>query len=161
MDIIKKLEIECSAEDHQNILIAYADLAGLDGIEQTADGLIIHSDQSVAISAYIEQISILPFMSSDKISISEVPEENWNKQWESSFKPIRVDSFCGVRASFHQQLEDVEHEIVINPELAFGTGHHQTTYMMIEQMKDIELWMWYCNLSHTCRVLRSEIGLWY
>jgi len=138
MDIIKRLEIECSAEDHQNILIAYADLAGIDGIEQTAKGLIIHSNQSVAISEYIEQISILPFMSSDKISISEVPEENWNKQWESSFQPIRVDSFCGVRASFHQQLEDVEHEIVINPELAFGTGHHETTYMMIEQMKDID-----------------------
>ena len=138
MEIIKKLEIECSAEDHQNILIAYADLAGLDGIEQTADGLIIHSDQSVAISVYIEQISSLPFISSDEINVSEVPKENWNKQWESSFQPIRVEQFCGVRASFHKALNDVEHEIIINPELAFGTGHHETTYMMIEQMKDIE-----------------------
>jgi len=138
MHVIKKLEITCSAEEHQNILIAYADLAGLDGIEQTSEGLIIHSDQSGAILDYIEQISLLPFISSDKISLSEVPKENWNKQWESSFQPIRVEQFCGVRASFHKALNDVDHEIIINPELAFGTGHHETTYMMIEQMKDIE-----------------------
>ncbi len=138
MDVIKKLEITCSAEDHQNILIAYADLAGLDGIEQTSEGLIIHSDQSGAISDYIEQISLLPFISSDKISLSEVPKENWNKQWESSFQPIKVDDFCGVRAGFHEPLLHVDHEIIINPELAFGTGHHETTYMMIEQMRDID-----------------------
>ena len=138
MDIILKLEIQCSAEDHQNILIAYADQAGLDGIEQTTSGLIIHSDRSDAITAYIEQIKILPFITSESIIQSEVPKENWNKQWESSFQPIRVGEFCGVRAGFHEPLHHVDHEIIINPELAFGTGHHETTYMMIEQMKDID-----------------------
>lgn len=138
MDIILKLEIQCSAEDHQNILIAYADQAGLDGIEQTTSGLIIHSDRSDAITEYVEQIKILPFITSESIIQSEVPKENWNKQWESSFQPIRVGEFCGVRAGFHEPLHHVDHEIIINPELAFGTGHHETTYMMIEQMKDID-----------------------
>ena len=130
MDIILKLEIQCSAEDHQNILIAYADQAGLDGIEQTTSGLIIHSDRSDAITEYVEQIKILPFITSESIIQSEVPKENWNKQWESSFQPIRVGEFCGVRAGFHEPLHHVDHEIIINPELAFGTGHHETTYMM-------------------------------
>lgn len=137
MGLIKKLEIDCSSEDLQDILIAYADHAGLDGIEQTADGLIIHSDQSEAITQYIELISDLPFISDNSYKLTEVAEENWNKKWETSFQPIRVGEFCGVRAGFHDSLSDVEHEIIINPELAFGTGHHETTYMMIEQMKDM------------------------
>lgn len=135
--MILKLEILCSAEDHQNIMIAYADRAGLDGIEQTTSGLIIHSDRADAISEYIEEIKFLPFINSEHIILSEVPKENWNKQWESSFQPIRVGEFCGVRAGFHETLHRVDHEIIINPELAFGTGHHETTYMMIEQMKGI------------------------
>jgi ribosomal protein L11 methyltransferase len=138
MDIIKKLEIQCSAEEHQDILIAYADRAGLDGIEQTSEGLVIHSDRASSIHAYVEEISMLPFVSPADIMLSEVPKENWNKQWESSFQPIRVGQFCGVRAGFHEVLTDVEHEIIINPELAFGTGHHETTYMMIDQMQEMD-----------------------
>lgn len=69
----------------------------------------------------------------------DVPYQNWNKAWEAAFQPIRVDDFCGVRATFHEPMQGVEHEIVIDPEMAFGTGHHATTYMMIQAMRDTNL----------------------
>jgi ribosomal protein L11 methyltransferase len=50
-----------------------------------------------------------------------------------------VDDFCGIRASFHQTIKNVEHEIIITPKMSFGTGHHATTYLMIKAMKNIDL----------------------
>ncbi len=75
---------------------------------------------------------------------SIIEEENWNAKWESSFKPIVVnDSVCrtpwvAIRAGFHQPITSVKHEIIITPKMSFGTGHHATTYLMIEQMEGID-----------------------
>ena len=63
--------------------------------------------------------------------------ENWNEVWESNFHPVRVGSFCGIRAGFHAPIADVEHELIITPKMAFGTGHHETTHMMVQLMEDI------------------------
>lgn len=67
-----------------------------------------------------------------------IEEENWNAQWESSFEPIIVGDFVGIRAGFHKPIKNVQHEIIITPKMSFGTGHHATTYMMIEQMQSID-----------------------
>ncbi len=66
-----------------------------------------------------------------------IKERNWNEIWESNFQPVSVEGFCGIRADFHPPFENMEHEIIINPKMAFGTGHHETTFMMMEFMKDI------------------------
>jgi ribosomal protein L11 methyltransferase len=68
-----------------------------------------------------------------------IPYKNWNVLWESNFHPVIVDDFCGIRASFHPPFESVKHELVINPKMAFGTGHHETTFMVIQMMKDLPL----------------------
>ncbi len=69
-----------------------------------------------------------------------LPEENWNARWEASFQPVRVGAFCGIRAAFHASFEPpVLHELVIQPKMAFGTGHHETTYMMVELMQNLPL----------------------
>lgn len=61
-----------------------------------------------------------------------VPDQDWNKEWEENFfKPIVVDDRCLVRSSFHEREVDTEYEIIINPQMAFGTGHHETTCLMI------------------------------
>ncbi len=66
-----------------------------------------------------------------------LPGQNWNAVWESNFQPVRVDNFCGVRAEFHEPLEGVQHELVIQPRMAFGTGHHATTEMVLRAMQHL------------------------
>ena len=67
-----------------------------------------------------------------------LPAKNWNQVWESNFSPIRIDDFCHIIADFHTSIPTFQHEIKIQPEMAFGTGHHETTYMMIKSMKTID-----------------------
>ena len=67
-----------------------------------------------------------------------LPAKNWNQVWESNFNPIRIDDFCHIIADFHTSIPTFQHEIKIQPEMAFGTGHHETTYMMIKSMKTID-----------------------
>jgi len=71
--------------------------------------------------------------------LNTIPEQNWNQVWESNFEPITVDDFVGVRASFHQPIENVQHEIIITPKMSFGTGHHATTWMMMKDMQSLDL----------------------
>jgi len=80
----------------------------------------------------------------------ELPEQNWNAIWESSFKPVTVGDFCYIRADFHPVDTHARYQLLINPKMAFGTAHHETTYMMIETMQDLKL--------EGCRVLDFGTG---
>lgn len=72
------------------------------------------------------------------VKIEALPEKNWNAEWESSFQPVLIDDFCAIRASFHQPITVCDYEIVIDPRMAFGTGHHETTELMIRQMRNLD-----------------------
>ncbi len=74
----------------------------------------------------------------NEYKIYEVENQNWNAIWEASFQPVTVGDFCQVRADFHEPTPSIKHDIIINPKMAFGTGHHATTYMMIQLMENTD-----------------------
>ncbi len=65
--------------------------------------------------------------------------KNWNKIWESQFNPIAIDQFCYIRAPFHEPSTGYALEIIIHPKMSFGTGHHETTGLMISAMQHLAL----------------------
>lgn len=72
-------------------------------------------------------------------NVIEIEQQNWNAQWESSFEPIEIDQFCRIRAPFHEPDNSFDYELIIEPKMSFGTGHHATTRLIIQFMKNIEL----------------------
>ena len=83
----------------------------------------------------------LPLMSSPEVEISytyqPMPNINWNEEWEKNFSPINIEEKVLIRAEFHEPRPDL-HEIIIQPKMSFGTGHHPTTHLMIQQMLDMD-----------------------
>jgi ribosomal protein L11 methyltransferase len=70
-------------------------------------------------------------------SLSDLEDKNWNAEWESNFDPVKIGDSVLIRADFHPANSEVKHEIVINPEMSFGTGHHETTSLMIRLMLEL------------------------
>lgn len=78
--------------------------------------------------------------SSTKISykINDIDQENWNQKWESEFEPVHINDHCVVRAHFHNSFPEIEHELIITPKMSFGTGHHPTTFLMLNKMFELD-----------------------
>lgn len=72
-------------------------------------------------------------------SVAEIENKNWNEEWESNFAPVLVEGKCLIRANFHSKDSSVKDEVIITPKMSFGTGHHATTYMMVNEMYNIDL----------------------
>lgn len=119
------------------ILIAFLSELPFDSFEETDDGFnayLIEKEDITKIEVNLTDLQArFPFQY-EKVSIAP---RNWNAEWEASFQPVKVGNFCGVRADFHPPMSDVKYEIVINPKMAFGTGHHETTYMMMQEMRNL------------------------
>jgi len=69
---------------------------------------------------------------------NEVEQTNWNAEWEKNFKPIQVDDLVSIRAPFHENPH-LKYDIVIVPKMSFGTGHHETTHMMVQHLLALDL----------------------
>jgi len=131
-----KLQFSETAEGQHDQLIALLADIGFTGFEEEESILNAFIEEENFKSVDLEDVlKKIPANYSKTI----VNEENWNAQWESSFEPILVNYFVGIRAFFHPPIPQVKYEIVITPKMSFGTGHHATTYMMIEQMEALDL----------------------
>jgi ribosomal protein L11 methyltransferase len=119
-------------EDEQDLLIAA--LASLDavGFEQTEKELLVYFEEQNFRSYEVSDL-----LKARPIQINTVAEKNWNEAWEQEFQPVVVEDFCAIRAQFHPPITGIPFEVIITPKMSFGTGHHATTYMMVEQMKPL------------------------
>jgi ribosomal protein L11 methyltransferase len=106
-------------------------------------------DSDSGIVAYIQKqfwteniLDDLHILSSPEFQISytieEIDQVNWNEEWEKNFEAIEVDGICHVRAPFHPKT-DAKYDIVIEPKMSFGTGHHETTHMMIQHLLETDV----------------------
>lgn len=127
-----QLTIEAT-EAEQEILIGQLSPLAATGFEQTTGKLLAYF-QEEAFPSYEVHAVLKKFV----CHINTVAEQNWNAEWERSFQPVLVGDFCAVRAHFHPPVPNVKHEIIITPKMSFGTGHHATTHMMLEQMQYID-----------------------
>ena len=122
-----------ATEQEQEILISQLEELYANGFEQTQDALIAYFPEN-----NFESYAVNGILKNYQYSITTVEEQNWNAVWESNFEPVVVEDFCAIRAEFHEPITNVSYEIVITPKMSFGTGHHATTYMMMQQMKDMD-----------------------
>ena len=113
--------------------------AGFTMFEETPEGLraFIPSSDFDADSLE-ESISLFREQAQITWNKKEIPFQNWNRIWEENFKPIYIGTRLCVRAPFHQPEPEYTHEIIMNPEMAFGTGHHETTYAMLEMILELD-----------------------
>jgi ribosomal protein L11 methyltransferase len=116
------------------ILIAELGFAGFESFVETKTGVTAYIQKEDWNTNILDGIQILK---SEEFKINytfnEIEQTNWNAEWESNFNPIVVDDICTVRAPFHD-IPTTEYDIIIEPKMSFGTGHHETTHMMIQHI---------------------------
>tara|TARA_B100001778_G_scaffold30965_1_gene22433 strand:- start:2156 stop:2989 length:834 start_codon:yes stop_codon:yes gene_type:complete len=114
---------------------------GCDSFEETENGFNAYipgnelNDDLIKHLKTLVQRNDLDF----EFSCEEIPSKNWNEIWESSFEPIIVGDWCSILAPFHKNVYNTKYTIIIKPQMSFGTGHHETTFMMVETMKSVDL----------------------
>jgi len=122
-------------EPATEILIAELGFAGFESFVETNDGVIAYIQKEEHNDAILEDIYALKNPEFKiKYIVEEIAQVNWNEEWEKNFNPILIDNSVYIRAPFHQPIQDVAQDIVIEPKMSFGTGHHQTTHMMVKHL---------------------------
>lgn len=127
--------ISASEEFHKDLLINSLSQIGFDTFEETGLGFKAYIPSSDLDQDKLNSLNqAFAEMFTFSYEINSIPHQNWNEVWESNFEPLLVSNSCYIRATFHEPHPEYEFEIVIDPKMAFGTGHHQTTALMMEYM---------------------------
>jgi ribosomal protein L11 methyltransferase len=125
--------------EQTEILLAFLSQWPFDSFQETETGLEAYLAADLLDEVPDEAMRELAARFNTDFTREELPDINWNATWEANFHPIVIDRFCAIRADFHDPIPQVKYEIIINPKMAFGTGHHDTTWMMMNAMREHDL----------------------
>lgn len=133
------LELNCKVEPlYPGVEILISELAeiGFESFVETESGVLAYIPVKDFDKERLAGINSLASTDDFKVSYSDkvIPDQNWNSAWESNYNPIVVSDKCIVRAPFHSKDEAFLYDIIIEPKMSFGTGHHETTSLMLEDM---------------------------
>jgi ribosomal protein L11 methyltransferase len=133
-----EFKISCK-ESFREILIAELAEVGYDSFLETDEGFDAYIQEDLfdrnAYQQVIDQYQDAAFL---QVTEAIMPKVNWNEEWEKNYDPIEVGDQVYVRASFHQPKADFKYDILINPKMSFGTGHHATTFLMLSHQLTID-----------------------
>lgn len=124
----------------RDILIAELEEIGFESFVETDAGVIAYIKKEEWSGTLLNDIQILN-SAEFKITYNkeEIAQVNWNIEWEKNFNPLIIDEKVSIRAPFHSKPGNIDYDLIIEPKMSFGTGHHQTTHVMIQHLLDIDL----------------------
>jgi len=128
-----------TAAENVEILLAFLSDSAFDTFEETPEGLKAFAPETADASQIEAQLADLQEQFEFTWERAFVEGQNWNELWESNFQPVIVGDYCAVRADFHPPIPDKKWELVINPKMAFGTGHHETTWQCIAAIEHLPM----------------------
>lgn len=126
-----------TAPDTAEIVLAYLSDAPFDTFEEIETGLYAYLPASADMMEAEQALTVLAAQFDFTWEKTFLPGQNWNEIWESNFHPVVVNDFCAVRADFHAPIPGVRYELIINPKMAFGSGHHETTWQCIAALEHL------------------------
>lgn len=135
------VEVEISTTDSVVRDIVTAELAelGFESFTESEEGMKAYIQEGDFNAQHLDTMlrALFPHNMPD-YRIAVIQQQNWNEEWEKNYDPVIIDDFCCLRASFHPKPENVELDILIDPKMSFGTGHHPTTVSVIRLMREID-----------------------
>ena len=129
-----------NTEEQNDILLAFLSDTEYEMFDTSDNGLNAYiREENFSEEILNAIIETIPNSKTISYTFSSIPDRNWNEEWESSFEPVIISDKVVIRAPFHKQFQNCKYELIIEPKMSFGTGHHPTTTLMVEMMLELEL----------------------
>lgn len=142
MDYLQiKLFLQSNEEYIADLLASYLGEIGYESFEEEVDGILAYVPRSKFDEELLKQVLMhFPYSEGIRYEKLDIEGVNWNEEWEKNyFQPIVISDLCVIHSSFHKDIPSLPYDIIIDPKMSFGTGHHETTSLMIEAILTLDL----------------------
>ena len=136
MNYIQYSFLVTPVEPGSDILIALLADLGFESFTENGTGVDGYIQEELENENLVKELTFTDFAFT--YTRTEIPKTNWNEEWEKNFEPVYVDDLVCIRAHFHEKASDIKHDIIITPKMSFGTGHHDTTWLVSKTMFSLD-----------------------